>query len=64
MSDQSDLAVQSATRIAELIRRREVSPVEVIDATFDRLDRLDPAINAFVTVLHERARAQAAIAES
>jgi aspartyl-tRNA(Asn)/glutamyl-tRNA(Gln) amidotransferase subunit A len=39
-----------ATRLAELIRTKEVSPVEVVRAHFDRIEAVDPQVNAIVTV--------------
>jgi aspartyl-tRNA(Asn)/glutamyl-tRNA(Gln) amidotransferase subunit A len=39
-----------ATKLAELIRTREVSPVEVMQAHLDRIEAVDPKINAIVTV--------------
>ncbi|HEX5118369.1 MAG TPA: amidase [Pseudonocardiaceae bacterium] len=37
----------SALELAGAIRRREVSPVEVADCYLDRMDELDPHLNAF-----------------
>ena len=45
-------------------RAKEVSPVEVLEATLERLEALEPRLNAFVTVLPEEARAQAREAEA
>ena len=60
-----DLITKSLTTIAELIRRREVSPVEVAEAHLRRIDELNPSLNAIVTLapdLIERARnAEAAL---
>jgi len=42
---------QDATGIAALIRKREVSPVEVMKAHLDRIETLNPAINAIVTIV-------------
>ena len=39
-----------ATKLADLIRNREVSPVEVMQAHLDRLAAVNPKINAIVTV--------------
>src|SRR6201996_6259001 len=39
-----------ATRLAELIRTREVSPVEVMKAHLDRIEAVDPKVNAIVTI--------------
>lgn len=46
----SELIQHDATRLAELIRNREVSPVEVVQAHLDRIDAVDPRVNAIVTV--------------
>lgn len=41
-----------------------MSPVEVLEATLERLEELEPRLNAFVTVLSEEAREQAREAEA
>jgi len=48
------------TRLADAIRRREVSALDATSATLDRIARLEPRLAAFVTVTDERARARAA----
>lgn len=53
----------TAVELAALIRNREVSPVEVVQAALDRIDRLDPDLRAFVTVDYEGALAAAREAE-
>lgn len=57
------VAYLSADELIALYRRRELSPVDVARSTLDRIDRLNPAINAFTTVTPELAMAQAAAAE-
>ena len=55
-----ELVQQSLRAIAKLIQLREVSPVEVAEAYLERIERLNPALNAIVTVapdVVERARA-------
>lgn len=59
-----DLIWTSATDLAALFRRREISPVEVVDAVLDRLEQVEPSINAFVTVTADAARRQAKQAEA
>src|ERR1700760_4754507 len=44
------LVHQDATKLAELIRTKEVSPVEVVQAHLDRIAAVDPKINAIVTL--------------
>lgn len=60
-----ELVEQSLTTIAKMIRQREVSPVEVAEAHLERIARVNPALNAIVTIapdVIERARtAEAAL---
>ncbi|MFM0524336.1 amidase [Paraburkholderia strydomiana] len=46
----SEIFFQDATRLAELIRKREISPVEVMQAHLHRIEAIDPKVNAIVTV--------------
>ncbi|MEA2523163.1 MAG: amidase [Thermomicrobiales bacterium] len=48
---------------AGAIARREVSPVELIEATLRRIEALNPILNAYITVLGDQARVAAKIAE-
>lgn len=55
----SELVEQTLRAFAEMIQRREVSPVEVAEAHLERIARLNPGLNAIVTLapdLLERAR--------
>lgn len=45
-----ELTSYSATSLAKLIREREVSPVQVAEAFLARIERLNPALNAIVTL--------------
>lgn len=47
------------TEAAELIRSRKLSSVEVTQACLDRIERLNPTLNAFITVTDELALQQA-----
>src|SRR5437868_7218525 len=55
-----EYATLDATAQAELVRRREVQPLELVDAAIARIERLNPALNAVITPLFDEARAQAA----
>ena len=46
----TDLTRYDATQLAELIRTREVSPVEVVQAHLHRIQAVNPKINAIVTM--------------
>jgi len=48
-----------ATAQAELVRRRRAQPIELVDATIARIERVNPQINAVITPLFEQAREQA-----
>ena len=49
---------------ADQIRARKLSPVELTRACLDRIERLNPALNAFITITAEQALAEARQAES
>src|SRR5215213_3830537 len=61
MSD--DLAYATATELAARIRRRDLSPVEVIDAVITRIEARNPSLNALVFTAFDEAREQARRAE-
>jgi len=47
-----------------LLRRKEISPVDLTTACLDHIEQLNPQLNAFITVLHDSALAQAHAAET
>ena len=55
----TDLAFTPAAELARLIATRAVSPVELVDLFLNRIERAQPALNAFITVAAEPARAAA-----
>jgi amidase len=59
-----ELAFLPATEQAAAIRRREVSSTELVDLYLDRIDRIDTDLNAFVTLRHEEALAEARAADA
>jgi amidase len=59
-----ELTFSTARELAAAMRAREVSSVEVVAAHLDAVERVDPAVNAMVTVLQERALAQAREADA
>lgn len=59
----ASLTGRSALELAALVRQRDVSPVEVTQAFLERIERVNPLINAYVTVCGETALEQAREAE-
>ena len=60
----NNLCEQSATRLAELIRSGEVSSKEVVEAHLERIEEINPEINAVTVMLGETALEQAGRADS
>ena len=52
------------TEASDLLRRKQISPVELTNACLDRIEQLNPAINAFIAVMHDSALAKAREAEA
>jgi len=59
-----NLSRKTATELATLIATRQVSPVEVLDAHLATIARVNPALNAIVTLVADAARARAEEAEA
>jgi Asp-tRNA(Asn)/Glu-tRNA(Gln) amidotransferase A subunit family amidase len=59
----SELIFNSATKLAEMIRTKQVSPVEVVEAHIQRIEEANPKLNAFVTTTFDRATEEARAAE-
>jgi aspartyl-tRNA(Asn)/glutamyl-tRNA(Gln) amidotransferase subunit A len=59
-----DLAWLSLEEAAFLVRRKAVSPVELTQTCLERIEKLNPVLNAFIAVTAETAMAQAREAEA
>ena len=64
MSTDHDLVYVSIAELSDRIRTKDISPVEVVRATLDRIDRLEPQLNAYNTVFADQAVAEARQAEA
>jgi aspartyl-tRNA(Asn)/glutamyl-tRNA(Gln) amidotransferase subunit A len=64
MSAAQDLVYVSIAELSDRIRNKDISPVEVVRATLDRIDRLEPQLNAYNTVFADQALAEARQAEA
>src|SRR5690348_17016790 len=54
-----ELAFAPALEQAARVRAGDVTPLELVDLYLERIERLDPQLNAYVTLDAERARATA-----
>ncbi|MFL5583386.1 MAG: amidase, partial [Gemmatimonadaceae bacterium] len=55
--------ITDITSLRQSIQTQELSPVEVVRACLERIEELNPKLNAFITVLADRAVEQARAAE-
>src|SRR5689334_14660682 len=63
MTGSEELLSLSAVELRRRVGTKEISPVELLDACIDRIERLNPAVNAITAVCYERARSEARAAE-
>ena len=63
MVQTAELVAQTAHQLADLIKRKEASPVQIVEACLERIERLNPRLNAFISVTEKQALAQAREAE-
>src|SRR6185503_155746 len=54
----------SIAEASDLIRRKEISPVDLTTSCLARIEQLNPTLNAFITVMHDSALGQAREAEN
>lgn len=59
MASANEICRMDAVTLAQRIRARELSPVEVVDAVLERMERLEPILHAFCTPTPDLARAEA-----
>ena len=59
----SDIPFLSATDLGTLIKSKDLSPVDAVTAYLDRIQDVNPKLNAYITVCGEMALAQAKQAE-
>jgi len=59
----SDLCFTSATELAAMLRSKKVSAREVMQAHLAQIERVNPAVNSIVTLVADRAMADAAAAD-
>lgn len=62
--DLTDICFAGASEQARLIHERQLSPSELVAATLERIDALNPTINAYNVILADEAVAAAAVADN
>jgi amidase len=62
-TDSDDLCFRTATELAAALRRREISAREVVTSHLEQIERVNPSVNAIVTLVADRALQQAAEAD-
>ena len=62
--DRNEIPFLTATSLAELLKSREVSPVEATEAYLSRIEQVDPALNSYISITADQALAEARQAES
>ena len=61
--DELEICYMSAGDLSRLVSKKEVSPVEIVDAHLSRIQATEPVLNSFITLLAEEARGSARQAE-
>jgi Asp-tRNA(Asn)/Glu-tRNA(Gln) amidotransferase A subunit family amidase len=64
MASRDELLSQSAVELRRRIGTRDISPVELLEACIERIERLNPGVNAICETSYERARQEAKAAEA
>jgi aspartyl-tRNA(Asn)/glutamyl-tRNA(Gln) amidotransferase subunit A len=59
-----DISNLTIKHLSKLIASRQISCLEVVDATIERIEKLNPKLNAFITILGESAKREAKHADS
>ena len=56
MATMEEFGSLDALGLAELVRKKHVKPIDLVDAAIERIERLNPTLNAVVTPMYEQAR--------
>jgi amidase len=63
MTDRTALLATPAVELRRLIGAKEISPVELLEACIERIEAINPAVNAITATCYDRARDEARAAE-
>ncbi|MGB6067122.1 MAG: amidase [Desulfomonilaceae bacterium] len=59
MANLDEIAFLDATAQAELVRNKEITPTELVESAIERIERLNPRLNAVITPMYDLARKNA-----
>jgi aspartyl-tRNA(Asn)/glutamyl-tRNA(Gln) amidotransferase subunit A len=59
-----DISKLTIKHLSKLIASREISSVELVDTTIEKIEKLNPKLNAFITIIDQSARMEAERADS
>ena len=62
--DATEVCFMSAAQLGALLKKKDLSPVEVVEAHLARIEALEPTLNSFITLMADEARADARRAEA
>ena len=51
-----ELCSLDAVQVVKLLKNKEISPQELLDSSFERINQVEPSVNAIPTLCEERAR--------
>src|SRR4030042_2414612 len=56
MKGYEELSFLDATELARLIRKKEIQPGELLEITIEKIEKINPQLNAVVTPMYDEAR--------
>ncbi len=56
MGKLDDTVSLDATSLADLVRTKDLQPIELVEAAIERIERLNPSLNAVITTMYDQAR--------
>ncbi len=56
MSKLKELAFVDALAQADLVKQKEIQPIELVDSAIERIEQLNPKLNAVVTPMYDLGR--------
>jgi len=59
MAEIDEIAFLDATAQAELVRNKDITPMELVEAAIEIIERLNPSLNAVITPMYDLAREKA-----